>query len=170
MQHSIEKFLFFFLLGFFLFSFPVYLSASETGHSTILTSQVGAGHLIERASSGQSNHQTSTTVTFQSRSELYWVFFGIFMMIIGLVAVALALYRWKPNDLSLISFGVFCFIYGARSSAIQFLVDAPQYFGRIGDGFLATSHLSRFGFFLSNLSARAGNHQSEGSGRCRLFP
>ena len=50
------------------------------------------------------------------------------MMIIGLVAVALALYRWKPNDLSLISFGVFCFIYGARSSAIQFLVDAPLIF------------------------------------------
>ena len=128
MQHSIEKFLFFSLLGFFLFSFPVYLSASETGHSTILTSQVGGGHLIERASSGQSSHQIATTVTFQSRSELYWVFFGIFMMIIGLVAVALALYRWKPNDLSLISFGVFCFLYGARSSAIQFLVDAPLIF------------------------------------------
>jgi len=44
------------------------------------------------------------------------------------VAVALALYRWKANDLSLISFGIFCFFYGARSSAVQFLVDAPLIF------------------------------------------
>ena len=128
MQHSLKKILFISFLGIFLFSYPDYLSASEADQTNILTSQVGGGHLIERVSSEQNNHQTSTTVSFQSRSELYWVFFGIFMMIIGLVTVALALYRWKPNDLSLISFGVFCFIYGARSSAIQFLVDAPPIF------------------------------------------
>ncbi len=50
------------------------------------------------------------------------------MTIIGLVAVALALYRWKVNDLSLISFGIFCFIYGARTGAFQFLFDAPRIF------------------------------------------
>ena len=42
--------------------------------------------------------------------------------------MALALYRWKPNDLSLISFGVFCFFYGARSNAIQFLLDSHLMF------------------------------------------
>ncbi|UCF94004.1 MAG: SpoIIE family protein phosphatase [Desulfobacterales bacterium] len=50
------------------------------------------------------------------------------MVIIGLVAVALALYRWKAKDLSLISFGIFCFFYGARTRAFQFLVDAPLVF------------------------------------------
>jgi serine phosphatase RsbU (regulator of sigma subunit) len=50
------------------------------------------------------------------------------MIIIGLVAVTLAFYRWTPHDLSLVSFGIFCFLYGARSSAIQFLVDAPFIF------------------------------------------
>jgi sigma-B regulation protein RsbU (phosphoserine phosphatase) len=128
MQHSLKKFPFFSLLGFFLFSFPVYLSASETGHSSIPTSLVGGTHLIEQVSSEQNNHQTSTTLSFQSRWEIYEVFFGIFMIIIGLVAVALALYRWKATDLSLISFGIFCFFYGARSSAVQFLVDAPLIF------------------------------------------
>lgn len=128
MQHSLKKFLFISFLGIFLFSYPVYLSASEADHTSILTSPVGGGQLIEQVSSEQNNHQTSTTVTFQSRWEIYEVLFGTFMIIIGLVAVALALYRWKPNDLSLISFGVFCFIYGARSSAVQFLVDAPLIF------------------------------------------
>ncbi|UCE55423.1 MAG: serine/threonine-protein phosphatase [Desulfobacterales bacterium] len=50
------------------------------------------------------------------------------MAIIGLVAVTLALYRWKSNDLSLISFGMFCFLYGARTRAFQFLIDAPPLF------------------------------------------
>jgi hypothetical protein len=42
--------------------------------------------------------------------------------------LALALYRWNPKDLSLIAFGTFCFIYGARSSAIQFLLDSTHIF------------------------------------------
>jgi hypothetical protein len=45
MQHSIEKLLFFSFLGFFLFSFSVYLGATETGHSSILACQVGGGDL-----------------------------------------------------------------------------------------------------------------------------
>jgi hypothetical protein len=128
MQLSIGKLIFFSLLWFSLFSFPVYLSASESGHSSIPTSQTGGEHLIERVSSGNNNHQTSTTLTFKSRSEIYEIIFGTFMIIIGLVAMAIALYRWKTSDLSLISFGVFCFIYGARSSAIEFLLDASPTF------------------------------------------
>ena len=50
------------------------------------------------------------------------------MIIIGLVTLTLALFRWKANDLSLILFGIFIFFYGARSSAVQFLVDAPIIF------------------------------------------
>ena len=128
MQHSIEKLIYFFLLGILLLSFPVYPSASELDHSSIANIQVGGDHLIERVTSEQSNYQTSTTITFQSRSELYEVFFGTFMIIVGLVAVVLAIYRWKPNDLSLISFGAFCLVYGVRSSAIQFWVDASPIF------------------------------------------
>ena len=123
-----EKLLFISLLGIFVFLFPIDLIASETDHSSSLASQVGDEPLIERVSTEKINHQTTTTVTFQSRSEIYEIFFGTLMIIIGLAALALALYRWNPKDLSLISFGAFCFVYGARSSAIQFLLDSPHIF------------------------------------------
>jgi hypothetical protein len=128
MQHSIEKFLFFTLLGIFLFSFPIYLIASETADDSLLLSPASGEHKIEQTSSGPKNPHTASNATFQSRSDIYELLFGINMAIIGLLAVALALYRWKANDLSLISFGVFCFIYGARSGAFQYLVDAPLVF------------------------------------------
>jgi serine phosphatase RsbU (regulator of sigma subunit) len=136
MQHSIEKLLFFSLLGIFIFSIPVYLNASEAAESGLLISQASGEHLIELASSGQNNHQTSTNVAIQSRWDIYEVLFGTHMVIIGLVAVALALYRWKAIDLSLISFGVFCFFYGARTRAFQFLVDAPLVFWAYSGWFL----------------------------------
>jgi hypothetical protein len=75
-------------------------------------------------------------IGFQSRWEIYEVLFGTHMVIVGLVAVGLALYRWKANDLSLISFGLFCFFYGARTRAFQFLVDAPLIFWAYWQWFL----------------------------------
>jgi len=128
MRHSIGKFLLFTLLGLWLFSFPVFLSASKIDNSSLLTSQFSGERLFELVSSIQDNQRTSATIGFQSRWEIYEVLFGTHMVIVGLVAVGLALYRWRVNDLSLISFGVFCFIYGARTPAFQFLVDAPLIF------------------------------------------
>jgi hypothetical protein len=64
MQHALEKFLFISLFGIFLISFPVYLSSSEADHTSILTSQVGGGHLIERVSSEQ-NHQSEGSGRFR---------------------------------------------------------------------------------------------------------
>jgi sigma-B regulation protein RsbU (phosphoserine phosphatase) len=128
MQHSIEKFLFFTLLGIFLFSFPVYLIASETADDSLLSSQASSEHKNEQTSSGLKNQHTASNPIFQSQRDLFGLIFGINMTIIGLLAVALALYRWKANDLSLISFGVFCFINGARSGAFQYIIDAPLEF------------------------------------------
>jgi hypothetical protein len=128
MRHSPGKILFFSLIGIFLFSCPVYLEASKTVSLSYHTGRIPGEHLAEPVSTEQANRPTNTTPAFQSRWEIYEVLFGTQMVIIGLVAVALALYRWKPNDLSLISFGSFCFLYGARTRAFQFLVDAPLTF------------------------------------------
>ncbi len=128
MQHPIEKFLLFTLLGIFLFSFPIYLIASETADDRLLTNQASGETNKEQTVSGPENQHTAPQIIFQSQRNIYELLFGINMTIIGLIAVALALYRWKANDLSLISFGVFCFIYGARSGAFQYLVDAPLVF------------------------------------------
>jgi sigma-B regulation protein RsbU (phosphoserine phosphatase) len=60
-----------------------------------------------------------------TRWDIYELLFGMFLSLIGLAAIALSLFRWKANDLSLISFGVFCFLYGARTKAFQILFDIP---------------------------------------------
>jgi len=128
MRRSFEKFFLFTLLGILLFSFPVFLTASNTDNSGLLTHQVSGERLIELVSSTPGSHRTATAIAFQSRWEFYEVLFGTYMVIVGLIAVAVALYRWKANDLSLIAFGIFCFFYGARTRAFQFLVDAPLIF------------------------------------------
>ena len=62
------------------------------------------------------------------RWDIAEILVGTFLSIIGLAAITLALFRWKPKDLSLISFGIFCFLYGARTSAFQFFFDAAPWF------------------------------------------
>jgi hypothetical protein len=128
MQHSFEKLLFITLLVIFAISVPDYLNASETDELGLLISQVSGERKIEQPASGPNNPHPAAIVTIRSRGDIYQLLFGIIMAIIGLLAVALALYRWKAKDLSLISFGVFCFVYGARTRAFQFLVDAPLEF------------------------------------------
>ncbi len=62
------------------------------------------------------------------RWDVYEILIGTFLAVVGLAAITLALFRWKPNDLSLISFGILCFLNGARSSAVQFFFDASPWF------------------------------------------
>ena len=50
--------------------------------------------------------------------EVYEILVGIFLVFIGLAAILLALFRWNPNDLSLLSFGIFCFLFVALPLAI----------------------------------------------------
>ena len=59
------------------------------------------------------------------------------MSIIGLAAIMLALFRWKPNDLSLISFGIFCFLFGIRYSAVIFFFGVPLWFWYYWSGSIA---------------------------------
>ena len=59
------------------------------------------------------------------RSDLVEFLFGSFLLFIGLTIIALSLFRWKANDLSLIFFGAFCFLYGARTIALKFLFEIP---------------------------------------------
>ena len=61
------------------------------------------------------------------RWDVYEIFVGTFLSIIGLAAIALALFRWKSKDLSLISFGILCFLNGARTSAVIFFFDISNF-------------------------------------------
>jgi sigma-B regulation protein RsbU (phosphoserine phosphatase) len=59
------------------------------------------------------------------RSGLLEFLFGSFLLFIGLAATVLSLFRWKANDLSLILFGAFCLLYGARTNALRLIFDIP---------------------------------------------
>ena len=74
----------------------------------------------------RNDFNTSPQPNLPTQSEIRELLFGVFLSIIGLTAIALSFLRWKANDLSLISFGVFCFLYGARVEALHFLFNAPR--------------------------------------------
>ena len=93
MQHLFKKFFLFAFLGVFLSSFPVYLNASETADDRLLRSQASAEHNQAQTLSEPNIANSAVSVIFKSRLEIYAVFFGTVMIIIGLVAVALTLYR-----------------------------------------------------------------------------
>ena len=60
--------------------------------------------------------------------EVYEILVGTFMVLVGIAAIVLAFFRWRANDLSLISFGLFCFLFGARTNVFPFVFDAPIWF------------------------------------------
>ena len=62
------------------------------------------------------------------RWDIYEIIIGTLFSLIGLAAIALALFRRIPNDLSLISFGIYCFLNGARTNVFKFFFDATPVF------------------------------------------
>ena len=74
----------------------------------------------------RNDFNTSPQPNLPTQSEIRELLFGVLLSIIGLTAIALSFLRWKTNDLSLISFGIFCFLYGMRTRALHFLFDIPQ--------------------------------------------
>jgi len=78
---------------------------------------------------GEQVHPTSLKLpTFNRRLDVYEFIVGIFLSGLGVVALVLAFLRRKTKNLFLISFGAFCFLYGARTNAFQFLFEASPRF------------------------------------------
>ncbi len=65
---------------------------------------------------------------FNRRLDVYEFIIGTLLSGLGLVCLVLAFLRWKTRDLLLISFGGFCFLYGARTNAFQILFEGSQRF------------------------------------------
>jgi serine phosphatase RsbU (regulator of sigma subunit) len=71
-------------------------------------------------------------------TEFWGITNGMFITFVGLIAIAIVIYRWRRKELSLLSFGLFCLIYGirwlAQTPTMQVLVGFPfsqPYFERL---------------------------------------
>ena len=106
------------LINFFCFPSTQHAAEKITNGQIVLTSSVTP------AEQPPVNPQSKDSGDL-SRRDIYEIIFGTFLSIIGLALIALSLLRWKANDLSLISFGILCFLYGARTRAFHLLFDIP---------------------------------------------
>jgi len=106
------------LINFFCFPSTQHAAEKITNGQIVLTSSVTP------AEQPSVNPQSKDSGDL-SRRDIYEIIFGTFLSIIGLALIALSLLRWKANDLSLISFGILCFLYGARTRAFYLLFDIP---------------------------------------------
>jgi hypothetical protein len=87
----------------------------------------GRAYAFDPQTDGKNDPETaSQRIEQPTRANVRELLFGVFLLVIGLAAIALSFLRWRTNDLSLILFGVFCFLYGARTHALHFLFDAPR--------------------------------------------
>jgi sigma-B regulation protein RsbU (phosphoserine phosphatase) len=123
--------LFVFVLLICLFCFPSTPPATAhitDGQIVLTTSVTPAEQLPVNLQSKESSDL--------SRLYLLEFLFGSFLLFIGLATIVLYLFRWKADDLSLIFFGVFCFVYGARTSALRLIFDIPLPFWNYANWFI----------------------------------
>jgi serine phosphatase RsbU (regulator of sigma subunit) len=129
-MHSLpKKIILVSLLGAVLPIVYVYINVifpSINGHPIKL---FAPAYAADFKTAGEQVHPTSPELpTFNRRLDVYEFIIGIFLSGLGLVALVLAFLRRKTKNLFLISFGVFCFLYGARTPAFHFLFEASPRF------------------------------------------
>jgi len=116
-------------LGIFILIAYVFINMvvpPNSGHFFKLFAHAYAADL--KTAGEQSLPAPSELPKFNRRLDVYEFIVGILLISLGLTAVVLACLRWKTKNLFLMSFGVFCFLYGARTNALLFLFDASRLF------------------------------------------
>jgi sigma-B regulation protein RsbU (phosphoserine phosphatase) len=111
-----------------VFDFQSVNAAETPGNNKEISSKSGDLLYLETPEQQNFIKQKWQLLKGKLQWDIYEILVGTFLSIIGLAAITLALFRWIPNDLSLISFGMFCFLYGARTNAFQFFFDATPLF------------------------------------------
>ena len=108
-------------LGIFLLIAYVYINIvvpSNSGQTLKLFADAYAADI--KIADEQSPPTPPELPKFNRRLDVYEFIVGILLISLGLIAIVLGCLRWKTKNLFLISFGVFCFLYGARTNAFQF--------------------------------------------------
>jgi sigma-B regulation protein RsbU (phosphoserine phosphatase) len=125
-RNSIKKILCFCFTGLALLVFSIFLNAADPGSSEkgIRTPDRAFASAMKSVLADAAKPYRQ--YTFPSRLHIFELLIGAFLSVSGLAAIGLSFFRRKRKDLLLISFGIFCFLYGARTRAFQFLFDAPE--------------------------------------------
>ena len=113
-----KLFVFVLLISFFWFPSDQYAAENITHDRIVIANSITSSDLPKATSQGDDSR-------YLARRDIYEIVFGTFLSIIGLSLIALSVLRWKANDLSLISFAILCFLYGARTKAFLFLFNMP---------------------------------------------
>ena len=71
----------------------------------------------------QSHPWRSEFPKFNRRLDGYEFIVGVLSTSLGLIAIVLGCLRWNTKDLSLLSFGAFCLLWGARTNLFRFLFE-----------------------------------------------
>ena len=109
---------FVFLISFFCLSSAQHATENITNGRIVLANSITPSDLPKATSQGDDSR-------YLARRDIFEIVFGTFLSIIGLSLIALSVLRWKANDLSLLSFAILCFLYGARTKAFLFLFNIP---------------------------------------------
>jgi hypothetical protein len=116
-------------LGIFILIAYVYISMVVAPNSGQTFKLFADAHAADIKTAGEQSPPAPPDLPkFNRRLDVYEFIVGILLISLGLIAVVLAGLRWNTKNLFLISFGVFCFLYGARTNAFQFLFDASPLF------------------------------------------
>ena len=113
-----------------LFDSRSVIAAETPGEERDISSEPGTPPSLEMTTQQAFTEQRKKwqQLTGELRWEIYEILVGTIFSIVGLAVIMLALLRWKPNDLSLLSFGMLCFLNGVRLSAFQFFLNVSPWF------------------------------------------
>jgi hypothetical protein len=116
--------------NYLLFDSHSVIAAETPGEDRDITSESGTPTNLEMTTQQAFAEQRKKwqQLTGEFRWDIYEILVGTIFSIVGLAAVTLALLRWRPNDLSLLSFGMLCFLNGVRLNAFQFFFNVSPRF------------------------------------------
>jgi hypothetical protein len=116
--------------NYLLFDSHSVIAAETPGEDRDITSESGTPANLEMTTQQAFAEQRKKwqQLTGEFRWDIYEILVETIFSIVGLAAVTLALLRWRPNDLSLLSFGMLCFLNGVRLNAFQFFFNVSPRF------------------------------------------
>ena len=154
MPNKSHKLILIFFPAIFLLIIQADCYASEAQDAANSALQVSNKISNELTPPGQNAGPQPPYIQFQSIWDIYEalaLLSGVILSALGLAIIALSFLRWKKKDLLLISTGVFCFLYGARSRAFLFIFQPSPEIWDYAEWFITYLVLISAFFFVEQL-------------------